>query len=154
MSMAQQFTEGLNVTAFLKAGGSKGVAQHMWTNLFQFCLCQIHFDAFSVASWLYGFLTRSRKEPGIKREIFLQVTQRRQKMFWYRNFPFGCPCLWPLYDDFCMSISARNTADCAPDKKNFPLQVKIAPLQAANFTYAQSHLHSKENADFSWRWSL
>ena len=94
----------------------------------------ISFDAFPVAAGFGGLGLAAGKEPcsisgasaqlfGIISSCFGSGISRREVRF------FGC-----LDDHLCMAVSTGNSADRPIDVQRAELQVKIAPLQAANLT--------------------
>ena len=61
--MAQQLTQGLDITSSLQAGRSKRVTQNMWVDFPDFGLLQVALDALAVTAWLYRTVLVSREKP-------------------------------------------------------------------------------------------
>ena len=75
----------------------------------------------------------------------MQHFRRFRAAFWHNkqllcewNFPAGGAGFGRLDDHLCMAVSAGNSADRPVDVQRAEFQVKIAPLQAADFTNTQT----------------
>ena len=134
VGVSQQFAEGLYITPRLQTGGSKGVSQRVRAHLPDGRLFQIRFDALPIAAGFGGLGLAAGQEPCSIAGASAQLFQQNKQLLWKWNFPAGGAGFGCLDDHLCMAVSTGNSADRPVDLQRAKLQVKIAPLQAADLT--------------------
>lgn len=144
VSVAHHFAQCFDVTACLQASSCKSMAQGMRMHLAHCCTAQIAADTFAVTPRFDRLFCASGKEPGIRGNRALQCLQHSHKALRNRNFPTRAFCFRGLYDNFCLSHTAINTAYRPADGQGSCLEIKIALLQPANLTDAQTQLHLQQ----------
>ena len=97
----------------------------------------ISFDAFPVAAGFGGLGLAAGQEPCSIAGASAQLFQHNKQLIRDWNFPAGGAGFGCLDDHLCMAVSTGNSADRPIDVQRGEFQVKIAPLQTADFTNSE-----------------